>query len=205
MWAPQAQGNVLAEGHELRLVVAIDQALQELDWNPRQFRVEQYFENAAWVKAVAGSIREFQLSHGKPDKLLFSLHGVPQRYITQGDPYQAQCEQSVQAVVAELGLADDDWMLTYQSRVGREPWLQPYTDVSLKELAGDGVRHVQVLCPGFAVDCLETLEEIAIQNREFFEQAGGDRLEYIPALNDSEEHVRVLQDLLLNKNGEVHE
>ena len=127
---------------------------------------------------------------------MVSLHGIPQRYVAEGDPYQEQCERSVQAVVAELGLQNDEWMLTYQSRVGREPWLQPYTDETLKSLAGSGIRHVQVLCPGFAVDCLETLEEIAMQNREFFEEAGGEKLEYIPALNDSEAHARVLQNLL---------
>jgi ferrochelatase len=94
-----------------------------------------------------------------------------------------------------LGLADDEWMLTYQSRVGREPWLQPYTDQALKALGSQGTRHVQVVCPGFAVDCLETLEEIAMQNREFFEEAGGEKLEYIPALNCSDAHVAVMRAL----------
>lgn len=177
---------------------AVDMALEQLDWQPKQVRISDYFDNRAWVTAIADSIRDYQQQHGRPDKLLFSLHGIPQRYVTEGDPYQQQCEQSVRAVIAELGLEDDEWMLTYQSRVGREPWLQPYTDETLKALAGDGVRHVQVLCPGFAVDCLETLEEIAMQNREFFEEAGGEKLEYIPALNDSEAHARVLQDLLIS-------
>ena len=175
---------------------AVDLALDELGWKPEQVRISDYFDNRAWVVAIADSIREFQHHHGKPEKLLFSLHGIPQRYVAEGDPYQEHCEQSVRAVVAELGLESDEWVLAYQSRVGREPWLQPYTDETLKALAGDGVRHVQVLCPGFAVDCLETLEEIAMQNREFFEEAGGEKLEYIPALNDSEAHARVMQDLL---------
>ena len=175
---------------------AVDLALDELGWKPEQVRISDYFDNRAWVVAIADSIREFQHHHGKPEKLLFSLHGIPQRYVAEGDPYQEHCEQSVRAVVAELGLESDEWVLAYQSRVGREPWLQPYTDETLKALAGDGVRHVQVLCPGFAVDCLETLEEIAMQNREFFEEAGGEKLEYIPALNDTEAHARVMQDLL---------
>ena len=115
----------------------------------------------------------------------------------QGDPYQQQCEASIRAVVTALDLADDEWLLTYQSRVGREPWLQPYTDITLGELAGAGVRHVQVLCPGFAVDCLETLEEIAMQNRELFEEAGGEKLEYIPALNDSDAHAGLMEQLVL--------
>lgn len=177
---------------------AIDSGLEELGWTPEQVRISQYFENSTWVRAVADSIRDFQQAHGKPEKLIFSLHGIPQRYVSEGDPYQDHCERSVQAIAAELGLGSDEWMLTYQSRVGREPWLQPYTDETLKALGQSGTRHVQVLCPGFAVDCLETLEEIAMQNREFFEQAGGEKLEYIPALNDSDEHVRVMQDLVIN-------
>lgn len=175
---------------------AVDSGLEELGWIPEQVRINQYFDNSAWTSAIADSIRAFQQKHGKPEKLLFSLHGIPQRYVAEGDPYQDQCEKSVQAVVSELGLDDEEWILTYQSRVGREPWLMPYTDETLKSLAASGTRHVQVLCPGFAVDCLETLEEIAMQNREFFEEAGGEKLEYIPALNDSEGHALVMQDLL---------
>lgn len=175
---------------------AVDSGLEELGWIPEQVRINQYFDNSAWTSAIADSIRAFQQKHGKPEKLLFSLHGIPQRYVAEGDPYQDQCEKSVQAVVSELGLGDEEWILTYQSRVGREPWLMPYTDETLKSLAASGTRHVQVLCPGFAVDCLETLEEIAMQNREFFEEAGGEKLEYIPALNDSEGHALVMQDLL---------
>ena len=124
------------------------------------------------------------------------MHGIPQRYVRQGDPYQRHCEESVQAIVENLGLAEDEWLLTYQSRVGREPWLQPYTDKTLEELANSGVRHVQVLCPGFAVDCLETLEEIAMQNRELFEEAGGEKLQYIPALNDSAAHAALMERLV---------
>jgi ferrochelatase len=107
----------------------------------------------------------------------------------------------VNAVAQALGLRADQWLLTYQSRVGREPWLQPYTDLTLEELARSGVRHVQVLCPGFAVDCLETLEEIAEQNRERFEEAGGAKLEYIPALNDSDAHLRLYRQLVQEAMG----
>ena len=175
---------------------AVDEALRDLEWQPRLHRIESYYEHPAWVEAVSESIRNFRAIHGAADKLIFSLHGIPQRYVRQGDPYQGQCEESVQAVVRALGLSDDEWLLTYQSRVGREPWLQPYTDVTLEDLARSGVRHVQVLCPGFAVDCLETLEEIAMQNRELFEEAGGEKLEYIPALNDSDAHARLFQRLV---------
>jgi ferrochelatase len=177
---------------------AVDECLEEMGWNPRIHRVEQYPEHPLWVEAVASSIRDYREANGTPDKLIFSLHGIPERYVKQGDPYEEQCRKSVLAIVKKLGLEDSEWMLTYQSRVGREPWLQPYTDQALRELGSSGTRHVQVVCPGFAVDCLETLEEIAMQNREFFEEAGGEKLEYIPALNDSEAHARVMQALVLD-------
>jgi len=188
---PQYSGTTTASIYD-----GVEAALRDLNWQPRLHRIEQYHDHPAWVEAVAESIRIFRSQHGKAEKLIFSLHGIPQRYVRQGDPYQQQCEESVQAVVRALGLAEDEWLLTYQSRVGREPWLQPYTDKTLEELARSGVRHVQVLCPGFAVDCLETLEEIAMQNRELFEEAGGDKLEYIPALNDSDSHARLMERLV---------
>ncbi|MGD8927511.1 MAG: ferrochelatase [Lysobacterales bacterium] len=175
---------------------AVDAALGQMGWQPRVHRIDDYHDHPAWVEAVANSIRTFQQEHGAADKLLFSLHGIPQRYVRQGDPYQAQCEASVRAIAAALGLDEGRWLLTYQSRVGREPWLQPYTDLTLEALARDGVKSVQVVCPGFAVDCLETLEEIAMQNRELFEAAGGEKLEYIPALNDSEAQVELYRRLV---------
>jgi len=177
---------------------AVEQSLADLNWRPRLHCVQHYFEHPLWIEAVASSIRDFRDANGVSDKLIFSLHGIPERYVAQGDPYQDHCQKSVQAIVAALGLDDDEWLLTYQSRVGREPWLQPYTDKTLMELGASGTRHVQVVCPGFAVDCLETLEEIGMQNREFFEQAGGEKLEYIPALNDSDAHARVMQALVID-------
>jgi ferrochelatase len=181
---------------------AVDAALGRLGWRPRQRRLQDYHDHPVWVRAVADSIRRFQAGHGTPDRLLFSLHGIPQRYVRQGDPYRAQCERGVRAIARHLGLADDAWLLTFQSRVGREPWLQPYTDVTLEELAAAGVRHVQVVCPGFAVDCLETLEEIAMQNRELFEEHGGEKLEYVPALNDGDDHARLMWSLVESDLGE---
>jgi ferrochelatase len=175
---------------------AVEEALLELHWQPQRIDVRQYHDHPAWIEAVARSIRRFREAHGAPEKLVFSLHGIPQRYVAQGDPYQMQCEQSAAAVAAAAGLTDDEWLLTYQSRVGREPWLQPYTDKTLEEMAAGGVRRIHVVCPGFAVDCLETLEEIAMQNRESFIEAGGESLDYIPALNDSDEHVAALKAIL---------
>ena len=188
---PQFSGTTTASIYD-----AVDDALERMDWYPRRHPVDKYHEQRAWIRAVASSIEAFQAEHGPADRLLFSMHGVPQRYIRQGDPYQQQCEASAEAIASRLGLARGQWLLTYQSRVGREPWLQPYTDVTLEELAAAGVRHVQVVCPGFSVDCLETLEEIAMQNRELFEEAGGETLEYIPALNESDAHVRLFRHLV---------
>lgn len=174
---------------------AVDAALRKMNWRPAQRRIQDYHDHPGWVRAVADSILAFQADHGAPERLMFSLHGIPERYVRQGDPYRAQCERGVRAIAGRLGLADDEWLLTFQSRVGREPWLQPYTDLTLERLAAEGVRHVQVVCPGFAVDCLETLEEIAMQNRELFEEHGGETLEYVPALNDGAAHARLMWQL----------
>lgn len=193
---PQFSGTTTASIYD-----AVDGALENLDWYPRRHPIDKYHEHPAWVEAIAASIRAYRAEHGAAEKLIFSLHGIPQRYVRQGDPYQQQCELSVSAVAQALGLPADQWLLSYQSRVGREPWLQPYTDLTLEELARSGVRHVQVLCPGFAVDCLETLEEIAEQNRERFVHAGGAKLEYIPALNDSDAHVRLYRQLVEDATG----
>jgi len=175
---------------------AVKAALLKMDWQPDLVRIDDYHNHPSWVTAVAASIRDWRSQAGRAEKLVFSLHGIPQRYVDQGDPYEKQCREGVKAIALAAGLDESEWLLCFQSRVGREAWLKPYTDTSLQELAAQGVKHVQVICPGFAVDCLETLEEIAMQNRELFEKAGGERLDYIPALNDSDMHVSALKDVL---------
>jgi ferrochelatase len=165
--------------------------LAELGWEPELHLVRHYYDEPGWVHSIASSIRNFQLKHGKAEKLLFSMHGIPQRLVDAGDPYEQQCRQSVSAVAEVLNLKDE-CQITFQSRVGREAWLQPYTDEVIKNLAESGVKHIQVISPGFSVDCLETLEEIAIRYRDLFLAAGGEKFEYIPALNDSGAHVNVL-------------
>jgi ferrochelatase len=158
-----------------------------------RFRVVQdYYVDAGWVAAVADSIRAHWAAHGRADRLLFSFHGIPQRLVKAGDPYETQSRASVDAIVAALGLAPDEALLTFQSRFGREPWLQPYTDETLKALAGQGVKTIDVVCPGFAVDCLETLEEISVENATLFREAGGETLRYIPCLNASDAHAVAL-------------
>ena len=157
--------------------------------------IRDYHRDPRWVQAIADSIRAHWAAHGRGDRLVFSFHGLPQRLVDAGDPYAAQCEAGVEAIAHALALQPGDYRLTYQSRFGREQWLEPATVDVLGELARDGVRKVDVVCPGFAVDCLETLEEIAMQNAEVFRAAGGDALRYIPCLNDAPAHADVLAAL----------
>jgi ferrochelatase len=154
--------------------------------------IRDYHRDPRWVAAIADSIRAHWAAHGRGDRLVFSFHGLPQRLVDAGDPYAAQCEAGVEAIAHALALQPGDYRLTYQSRFGREQWLEPATVDVLGELARDGVRKVDVVCPGFAVDCLETLEEIAMQNAEVFRAAGGDALRYIPCLNDAPAHADAL-------------
>ena len=175
---------------------AVGRELQTWRWVPELRWVADYADDDGWVEAVAQSIRAAWAAAPRGERLLFSFHGVPQRYLHAGDPYHCQCLASARRIAARLGLADDAWQLSFQSRVGREPWLQPYTDETLLQLARDGVRRVDVVCPGFAVDCLETLEEIALQNAEAFRAAGGETLRYLPALNAQPAHVDVMEGLV---------
>jgi protoporphyrin/coproporphyrin ferrochelatase len=157
--------------------------------------VQDYALDPGWVEAVAGSIRDHWQQHGRGDRLLFSFHGIPRRIVDAGDPYERRTRASVAAIAAALGLGSDGYVLAFQSRFGREQWLQPATDDTLRTLAAAGVRRVDVVCPGFAVDCLETLEEISMQNADIFRAHGGEVLSYIPCLNDAPEHAEVIAAL----------
>ena len=154
--------------------------------------VEEYHVDIAWLQAVADSIQAHWARHGRGEKLVFSFHGLPQRVVDNGDPYAVQCASSVAALAGILHLQPDQFVMTFQSRFGKERWLEPATMPTLQQLARDGVRRVDVVCPGFAVDCLETLEEIAQQNAEAFRAAGGHTLNYIPCLNDAPAHADAL-------------
>ncbi|MEG3158824.1 ferrochelatase [Lysobacter zhanggongensis] len=153
--------------------------------------VDEYHLDDGWVAAVAQSVRDHRAANGAGEHLLFSFHGLPQRVADAGDPYPRQCEASARAIAAALGLPDDAWTLAYQSRFGRERWLEPATDATLEALAARGIRTVDVIAPGFAADCLETLEEVSIMLAEQFAERGG-TLRYIPCLNDSPAHARAL-------------
>jgi len=134
--------------------------------------------------------------HGEPDRLILSFHGIPKRFVALGDDYEQRCRDTTQALTQALGLPTGKIMLTFQSRFGREPWLTPYTDETLKGLPEQGVKNIHIMCPGFAADCLETLEEIKEENREIFMHAGGEQFHYIDALNDQPEHIDLLQQLV---------
>ena len=159
---------------------------------PAARMVDDYHVDPGWVEAVAASIRAHWARHGRGDRLLFSFHGIPQRLVDAGDPYERQCHAGARAIAAALGLEAGAWQATFQSRFGGGKWLSPATDATVRALPGEGVKRIDVACPGFAADCLETLEEIAIQNAAFFREAGGDALAYIPCLNADPAHARAI-------------
>lgn len=158
--------------------------------------VSSYHDHELYIAALADKVRRSWEESRRGDLLLMSFHGVPKRYLLNGDPYHCQCQATARLLAAKLALRDDQWKVVFQSRFGREPWLQPYCDETLAALPPRGVRSVDVVCPGFAADCLETLEEIAMQNRELFEQAGGESFQYIPCLNDDPAHRELMLKLV---------
>ncbi|WP_049621586.1 ferrochelatase [Frateuria defendens] len=176
---------------------AVADTLKTLRWPPELRLVNDYHDAPGHIAALAASIERWWAEHGRGEKLLLSFHGIPERYVRAGDPYYAQCQATARALRERLGLGEAELLVSFQSRVGREPWLSPYTDETVRRLAAEGVKRLDVACPGFAVDCLETLEEIAMQNRDFFRESGGEDLRYIPALNDSAPQVAHLADLVL--------
>ena len=163
--------------------------------------LRDYHRDPGWIAAVAASIRTHWRVHGRGECLLLSFHGLPQRVVDAGDPYAAQCEASTQAIADALGIDRAEILLAYQSRFGKGRWLQPDVVGVLRQLGRDGVRTVDVACPGFAVDCLETLEEIAMQDAALFREAGGESLRYIPCLNATDAHADTLAALARGDEG----
>ncbi|WES87141.1 ferrochelatase [Dickeya fangzhongdai] len=158
--------------------------------------IRDYADHPAYIAALKHRVEQSFAEHGVPDKLVISFHGIPQRYADEGDDYPERCAATAQALTDALGLPAEQVMMTFQSRFGREVWLTPYTDETMQALPKQGVKRVQVICPGFAADCLETLEEIKEQNREIFLHAGGESFHYIPALNDDPQHIALLAQLV---------
>jgi len=165
-------------------------------WLPDLRFISHYHDHPAYITALADSIRAFRAQHGSADKLLFSYHGEPQKYLDRGDPYHCECLKTSRLVAEELGLHKEEYTSAFQSRFGREEWLKPYTDETLKGFPQQGIKSVQVICPGFSADCLETLEEIAVENRDYFLEAGGEDFVYIPCLNSSPGHISCLETIV---------
>src|SRR5690606_35888253 len=159
--------------------------------------IRQYHDHPAYIAALVQSVREHWAAHGKPDKLLMSFHGVPRFTLLRGDPYFCQCQKTGRLLAEALGLTQEQCLVCFQSRFGRAEWLQPYLAETLVELGRQQLRRVDVICPGFAADCLETLEEIAMEGRTSFLEAGGSEYHYIPALNERDDWIQAMCDIAL--------
>ena len=163
---------------------ALARALRKCKPRPQLRVLQDFHDHKAYVKAIARSVNEYWLKHGRPEKLLISFHGLPKKSVEQGDPYRDQCLASARLIAGELGWDDGRTTVTFQSRFGAQEWLKPYTDETLAKLGKEGLARVDVICPGFAADCLETLEEVEIEGRRAFREAGGKEFHYIPTTND---------------------
>ena len=167
---------------------------QQMDFPALNF-IHDYHDHPLYIDALCQSIQAQWSKTGQSDKLVFSYHGIPKRYVTKGDPYQSHCQRTTQLVVKQLGLSESQYMLAYQSRFGKEEWLTPYVDQELEALAKSGCASVDVICPAFSTDCLETLEEMAIENKVLFIESGGQKFNYIGCLNDADSHVELMAEL----------
>lgn len=165
-------------------------------WLPELRFINHYHDFPNYIEALAETVRTHWRNHGRANKLVMSYHGIPLRYLHKGDPYHCECYKTSRLLAENLGLREDEYIITFQSRFGREQWLQPYTDETLKKLPSQGVKSVQLICPGFSADCLETIEEIDVENRQYFLDHGGEQFDYIPALNAQEIHIKMLSTLV---------
>ncbi len=182
---------------------AVSRVLQQWRRVPELIFINQYHSHPGYIDALANSIEEQWSGHGPADhRLLLSFHGLPQRYHDAGDPYQGQCNATAVALAERLGLQDGELQTIFQSRFGKDEWLKPYAEETLRMLPAEGVRDVDIVCPGFSADCVETLEEIAIQNRDLFLESGGREYRYIPALNSRKDHIETLSGIILDHWGE---
>jgi ferrochelatase len=169
-------------------------ALMGMRWQPAIRVAPPYHDDPVYIDAIAASIEKHLSGLGfEPEKVIASFHGMPRKYLEQGDPYHCQCMKTSRLVRERLGLPKDRWVTSFQSRFGNDPWLQPYTDETIRRLGQSGVKRLAVVAPGFSADCLETLEELDVENREIFMHAGGTDFAYIPALNATDQGVRVIE------------
>ncbi|WP_148862925.1 ferrochelatase [Marinobacter fonticola] len=188
---PQYSGSTSASTFD-----AIAADFTKRRWLPDFRFISHYPDYPPYIEAMARHIESFRQAHGAGEKLILSYHGIPKKYLLRGDPYHCECFKTSRLLAERLGLNDEQYMTTFQSRFGREEWLQPYTDETLKSLPSTGIKSIDVFCPGFSSDCLETIEEIDEENRDYFMAAGGERFQYIPALNAEKPHIDALEQLI---------
>ena len=189
---PQYSGTTTASVFD-----GVAERMQRTRWIPEMRFINQFCDQDAYVQALAATVKESWAEHGRGDLLVMSYHGIPKRYLLSGDPYHCLCHKTSRLLAEALDIGKDDIKVVFQSRVGREEWLRPYCDETMKTLPGEGYKSIDVICPAFSADCLETIEEISGENKEYFMENGGERFQYIPCLNDRADHVKFLSDLIV--------
>ena len=172
--------------------------LRKWRWIPEIRFINNYYENVLYINCLINSIKKSWKKFGKSEKLIFSYHGIPKKYLLKGDPYHCFCQKTTRLVIEKLKLKEKDYITTFQSRFGPDEWLQPYTDKTLEKLPSEGVKKIHILSPGFSSDCLETLEELDVENKNNFLSAGGEEYNYIKCLNDNPDHLEMLSDVIIN-------
>ncbi len=192
---PQYAAATTATAHDRAF-----EALRALRWQPAIRTLPPYYDHPAYIETLAESIRRhMEALDFEPQRIVFSYHGMPLRFLREGDPYHCHCQKTTRLVRERLGLAPERVCVCFQSRFGSEEWLQPYLDETLGQLPGQGIRRIAVVSPAFVTDCVETLEEIDVEGRRIFLEAGGERFSYIPCLNDSDRHLELLEILALEQ------
>jgi ferrochelatase len=174
----------------------LSELLKQCPHLPEMRWIRDFHDNPDYINALARSVKQQWQKDGQSEKLLMSFHGVPERYTAKGDPYEHQCRNTANLLAEKLELTPEQWQCCFQSRFGREEWVKPYTDHTLAHWGNNGIKSVDVICPAFSADCLETLEEIEVENKEYFLEAGGENYHYIPALNDNDDHIEMLSQLV---------
>ena len=175
---------------------AVSTEIKSWRWVPSVKFLNSYHDNPLLIEILSKRIKKSFESQGKPDKLVFSYHSIPKKYFDSGDPYHCLCQKTSRLIAENLSLDEEDYITAFQSRFGPSEWLKPYTSETMKSLPKEGIKSVQVVSPGFGVDNLETLQEIDIENKEYFEDAGRENFHYIPCLNDDDDHVEFLISLI---------
>ena len=176
----------------------VTEVLSKWRWVPEVRFINNYFENPLYIDCLINSIKNSWRKEGKTQKLIFSYHGIPKKYLLKGDPYHCFCQKTTRLVAEKMKLKEKEYVTTFQSRFGPDEWLKPYTDKTLEELPTKGIKKIHILSPGFSSDCLETLEELEVENKKKFISAGGKKYNYIKCLNDDPKHLNMLALLILN-------